>query len=397
MNFENIGINEKIIAGLAIENITVPTNAQEQAIPLILQGKDVVLQSQTGSGKTLAYLLPIYQIQPEEIKKGTQVVVIVPTRELAMQVHHQVQSLSLNAGIALKSTVLFGNVNINSQIEKLREKPQVVIGTSDRILALIKKKKLDAHTVKTLIVDEADKLVDKQSIDGIKAVRKTFMRDTQLVFVSATFGMKNLEDIKVMAPNYNFVKTQTKYQIPPNIAHYYIECDKRDKLDTLRKLMFILKPTKGIAFINQLSEMYIATQKLNFHKLECAGIHSDSLKEERQKRLLDFSTGKLKLLLATDLASRGLHVEDVTCVFSVSTAEDPVDYLHRAGRTGRNDSEGMSICLISPVEMQFIERYESKFHIDIKKIRMRNGEIVIVNDDNSETLLSSHQKPSKNQ
>ena len=321
--------------------------------------------------------------------------ILVPTRELAMQVHHEVQRLSQNSNILLKSAVLFGGVHLDKQIEKLKEKPQIIIGTSDRVLALIKKKKIEAHTVKTFIVDEADKLLDKQSIAGIKAVRKTFMRDTQVVFTSATFANNVLDEIKVMTPDYVAVKTQSEYKIPPNITHLYYMCDKRDKLEILRKMIGIINPDRSIAFINHLGEIYMAIDRLNFHQLHCQGIHSECSKKERQTRLQDFSTGKLKLLIATDLASRGLHVDNVTCIVSVSIAEDPTDYLHRAGRTGRNNADGISICLVAPNEKQFITEYQNKLNINMQELKMKNGEIFILDDDGKETMLASSLAPKK--
>ena len=392
MDFKDIGLRQEIVDALATANIATPTTVQEQAIPMLLQGKDLVMQSQTGSGKTLAYLLPIYQRQTLPVTKGAQAVIIVPTRELAMQVHHEIQTLSASTKIPLVSAVLFGNVNINKQVDKLKEKPQIIIGTSDRILNLIKKKKIPAHTVKTFIVDEADKLLDKQSIEGLKAVRKTFMRDTEAVFVSATFSTQSLEQVKLIAPNCEIVKTQSQHLIPPNISHYYILSEKRDKLEMLRKMIAIMKPEKSVIFINQLDEIYIAVEKMKYHDLDCECIHSDTLKQERQKRLLDFSTGKLNLLIATDLASRGIHIDGVTCVYSVSTAEDPTDYLHRAGRTGRTDKKGMCISTVTANELATLEKYKNKFKINIQEIKMRNNEIITINPDKSETVLFYNRK-----
>ena len=378
MDFINTGLSQKIADTLRNSDIVAPTFIQEKSIPLIIEGKDVVMQSHTGSGKTFAYLLPIYNKQEEIIAKGAQVVIIVPTRELAMQIYHEVQDFSKNSQIELKAAVLFGSVNINKQIEKLKDKPQIIIGTSDRVLALIQKKKIAAHTVKTFIVDEADKLLDKSNLAGLIAVRKTLMRDTQNIFASATFSAKNIELIKTISPDCALVQSSEKEEIPSNISHQYIVCDKRDKIPTLRSLVGIAKPKKSLVFINELDQIHVAIDKLQYHGFDCDGVHSDTSKQERQKNLKDFELGKLNFLVATDVAARGLHINDITAIFHLSISEDPSDYLHRAGRAGRDGQPSVSINIVEPKELALLDKYKNRFGIKLQEIKTRNGEIIVV-------------------
>ncbi len=378
MDFKELGLSDPLISALEKVGITQPTEGQQGAIPLISQGKDVILQSKTGSGKTLSYLLPLYQRQGEVVEKGAQAIILVPTKELAMQVHQEVQLLTQNSGIPLKSAVLFGNVNINTQIERLKQKPQIIIGTCDRILTLIQKKKIAAHLVKTVIVDEADKLLDRQSIDMLKAVRKTCMKQTQMVFVSATFLPQNIQIMEKMGEAPVLIRTSQQAEIPASITHQYMVCDKRDKLENLRKFIRILKPKQSIIFINDLSEINLAVEKLQYHGLDCACIHSESSKEERRTRLTAFKEGKLRHLVATDLGARGLHIDDVPCIFHVDIAQEPTDYLHRAGRTGRNGAVGRSICLTTQGEIQWLAKYRSKFKIDFQEISPKEDEIIYI-------------------
>ncbi len=376
MDFKTMGLSPALISALEKVSITQPTDAQIQAMPLLLEGKDVVLQSQTGSGKTLCYLLPIYQALEGKVEKGAQVMVIVPTKELAMQIHQEVQLLSKNSGIPLVSMPLFGNVNVNTQIERLKTKPQIIIGTCERILSLIQKKKIPAHTVKTFVVDEADKLLDKQAIRSLQAVRKTCMKKTQMVFVSATYLPYHLEQAHLMAPEATVLQANEKMEIPPSIRHQYLVCERRDKLENLRKLIRALNPQKSMIFINDLVEINIAVEKLKYHGFDCACIHSETTKEERQKHLTDFKNGKLKHLVATDLAARGLHIDEVPCIFHVNVAEDPIDYLHRSGRTGRKGADGLSVCIVTPAEAQNLSNYRRKFSIETQEISVREGKIV---------------------
>ncbi|MFI3313336.1 MAG: DEAD/DEAH box helicase [Eubacteriales bacterium] len=378
MDFKTMGLSDALISALETEGITAPTDAQAQAMPLLMAGKDVVLQSQTGSGKTLCYLLPIYQSLQSKVEKGAQVMVIVPTKELAMQIHQEVQTLSKNSGIPLLSIPLFGNVNVNTQIERLKTKPQIIIGTCERILALVQKKKVPAHTVKTFIVDEADKLLDKQAINALKNVRKTCMKYTQMVFVSATYLPYHLEQAAFLAPEATVIQANETMEIPASICHQYLVCDRRDKLENLRKLIRAIDPPKSMIFINDLVEINIAVEKLKYHEFDCACIHSETTKEQRQKHLTAFKNGKLKHLVATDLAARGLHIDEVPCIFHVNVAEDPIDYLHRSGRTGRNGADGLSVCILTPAELPNLANYKRKFSIETQEVTTREGKLILV-------------------
>jgi len=184
-NFLELNINAEIIKVLEELKITKPTLIQELSIPKISENMDVIMQSETGSGKTLAYLLPLIERIDYE-KRENQFIVLVPTHELALQVNEVLSTLGDKSSLNIKSTVIMGDVNIKRQVEKLKEKPQFVIGSPGRILELIKMKKISAHTVKTIVIDECDKLLDKNNLNIVKDVIKTTLRDRQLVMTSAT-------------------------------------------------------------------------------------------------------------------------------------------------------------------------------------------------------------------
>lgn len=375
MNFDALGLNETIVKGLAIQGIDTPTKVQEQAIPLIMENKNIVMQSETGTGKTLAYLLPIYMRQNPDLR-AMQVLILVPTRELAMQVHRQAETLSQNTGISLKSCVIFGDVNIKTQIEKLKKKPQIVVGTTGRIIDLIKRKKISAHTIKTIVIDEADKMLNMDSVESVKSIIKSTMRDTQIVLLSASVSENVQKTAEKIVTNLVSVKTAQTLTIPDNIRHMFIIVDERDKIETFRKMSNILKPKRAIVFINNADKIDNATAKLKYHKINAESMQGESSKGERKQVLADFSNGKLQFLIATDIASRGLHIENVDMVFNLSLPLDPNDYLHRAGRTGRGNATGLSISIITSREQRLIKKYQNAFGIAITQIKMRRGEIV---------------------
>lgn len=381
---KTLNLKPNLLTALTAENINDLNETQKKFIPEMLAGKDVILQSSTGSGKTLAYLLPIFE-RCEQAEPITEVVIVVPTQELAMQVHRQVESLSKNSGINLVSLPIFANVNIKTQIEKLKSRPQIIVGTTSRILNLIQMKKLPAHTIKTLIIDEADRSCDKSSFENLKALRKSMMKRTQVICVSASFPAGSREKAESLAQDPVFISIEGKEQVPANITHQFITCDKRDKMEKLRQYLAAAKPENAIIFINELGNINIAVEKLQFHKVNCAAIHSASTKLERQKNLADFRTGKLQYLVATDVAARGLHIDGITNIISVSVAQDPIDYLHRAGRTGRNGKNGISISIISPAEANLIAKYEKRLKVKFQEVEVARGKVWQVKSENKTT------------
>jgi superfamily II DNA/RNA helicase len=363
------------VKALQEEKITNPTKVQEEVCPLIIEGKDVIAQSETGSGKTLAYLVPIFE-KLKEIQNMNQVIILVPTHELAMQVHKQVERLSSNSGIELNSTVIIGDVNITRQIDKLKEKPQLVIGTAGRILELIKKKKISAHTVKTIVIDEADKLLSDNHKQSVQDVIKCTMRDRQLLLFSASIPKKTIEVAKAMSKEPVIIKTASTQTIPTNIKHYYIEVDRRDKLETLKKLTRIMKSKKAMIFINKVSDIEEATYKLVYQGLKAACLHGSNIKTDRKKVVDDFRSNKVNYLVATDIAARGLHFEGIDTVFHLSIPEDEMEYLHRAGRTGRNGNPGSNVLIVTKDELPILKKYQKKFGINIVERKMYQGKLV---------------------
>ena len=367
MGFEKLGIDSSLCKGLGKEKIVEPTPVQKEVMPKIMEGKNVIVQSQTGSGKTLAYLLPLcMRIQPFE--RGIVSMVLVPTHELAMQVYKQVQILEQNAGVYLKAAVIVGSVNIKRQIEYLREKPQIVIGTPGRVLELIKKRKIPAHAMKLVVLDEADKLLDKDNVQMTKDVLKCCMRDVQKAMFSASISEKTLKMAKEICPDIERISLSNQLEIPKNIEHVYVVVEEREKLNVLRSLGTSLKPKKSMVFINRAFEIEKIVEKLQYHHYKCAGLYGKSDKKERQKVMREFGMGELQFLVASDIAARGLHFEKVSTVFHLSIPENPMDYLHRAGRAGRGQKRGLSVLIVTKREVSRIKMYEKAFGIRVREL-----------------------------
>ncbi|MBZ9608853.1 DEAD/DEAH box helicase [Clostridium estertheticum] len=373
--FNELGLQENLIEGLIKQGIQSPTEIQVKAIPIGLEGKDIIGESETGSGKTLAYLLPIFQ-KIDTTSKDIQAIVLAPTHELAMQIHKQIELLSENSNINIKSTTIIGNVNIKRQLEALKEKPHIIVGSAGRILELITMKKLKSHFVKTIVIDEGDRMIDEDNIDGVKAIIKTTLRDRQIMIFSATISLKVVEIAKTLMKDPEVIKVGDKSQVNPNIEHMYFVVEKREKLVLLRKLISATKPEKAIIFINKSDEVEITTSKLGYHGLKVEGIHGSSDKLNRKKAIEDFNAGKIQLLVASDLAARGLDIVGVSHIFNLDIPENPKDYLHRVGRTARMGEHGFALSITEERELDLIKNYEKDFNIEIMPKDIRMGTII---------------------
>lgn len=363
--FSNLNINENLINALNIEKISTPTAIQEQAIPFIFDGKDLIASSDTGTGKTLAFLLPVIQkMDPDN--KTLQVVILAPTYELVIQIQRQIESLINNSGIEISAQPVLGSVHIKRQIENLKKKkPQIIVASTGRLLELISRKRVKMHTVKTIILDEADKLIDVNNIVQTKAVIKATMRDRQLMAFSATIPNNSKDKLIGLMKEPEVIHIEDALVTTLNISHEYIVCDPRDKIKVLRGLAANIKDLKAIVFINKSDELEVLTDKLKYHHLKVDCIHGSWEKAAREKAIRDFRNNNINLLVASDIAARGLDFKGVTHIINIDVPEDPKNYIHRAGRTGRAGEKGTSISIVTEYEVQFLQKFERKLKISI--------------------------------
>lgn len=375
-NFQTLGLSDALVAGLAKQDITVPTDIQTKMIPAIMTGKDVVGRSETGSGKTLAYLLPIFQnIDPNV--RGTQAIILTPTHELAAQVHRQAELLAKNAGANVGCALIIGTARLQRQVERLREKPPIVVGSTGRILDLIKRKKIQAHLVKTIVLDEGDRLLEDGNFAAVQAVIKTTLRDRQLVLLSASVGGETQQRAKeIMKEDALFVEGASRVgQVPDTISHYFILTAPREKFLMLRKVLAGEKPKKAMVFLNNPENIEVTVDKLNYHGIKAAGIYGQVGKLDRKTALDDFREGRVQVLVASDIGARGLDIPDVTHVINLDIPEDPTHYLHRAGRCGRQGQTGCAISIVTPYERRWIHKYEKVWGLRFAQKDMVYGKL----------------------
>ncbi len=375
--FEALPLRKALIQNVHSMNITEPTPIQREAIPVILEGRDLIAQSQTGSGKTLAYALPVLERIDPALKKQ-QALILVPTRELGAQIFRVMEQAEQDTGV--EAQLLIGGASISRQIDRLRLHPHVVIGTPGRVLELIKLRKLSMHHVKTIIVDEADHIFEQGEGREVETVIKSAMRDRQLCFFSATIPdpVRYLADRWMQDPV--SVQIEPERKTASTLEHLYVVTPDRERIDTLRRLIKTLVPRSGIIFTNQVNDIGEILAKLQYAGLSVEGLYSEAGKQDRAKVMKDFREGRLQLLLATDVAARGLDIPEVTHVFHFDLPVDADHYVHRSGRTGRMGRQGVSVALCAPNQLFILEKFSKSLGIDFEKRVLFEGRLVRENE-----------------
>lgn len=375
-SFNELNINNSIVVGLEKQNITIPTDIQETAIPFALENKDIIAEAHTGTGKTLAFLIPIFEKINVE-KREMQAIILAPTHELVVQIESQIKLLSTNSGINVTSLSIMGESNIEKQIKKLKEvKPHIIVGSPGRILDLIKKKKITAHTIKTIVLDEADNLLSKNKPVIIKDIIKSTMKDRQLMFFSASINKETLNLAKTLVKDVEIIKIENKSEINPKIEHICILGSLRDRFENLRKLLAAEQPQRAIVFVNNNTDLRQINEKLQYHKVKSTAIYGNASKEERQRALDAFRRGKCNVLVSSDLSARGLDIPEVSHIISLDFPVNPDEYLHRAGRTARGNNSGVSVCLITNKDIEILQSYEKAFDIEFTVKKLYGGKLM---------------------
>lgn len=369
--FLDIGIEPEFAEALEKRGITEPTPIQRQTIPAALTGKHIIGQSATGTGKTFAYLLPVLQ-GIDASRQALQAVILAPTFELAMQIFHQAELLVEGSGKGIGCISLIGGANMARQVEKLKKKPQVAIGSAARIMELQKKGKLKLDQVKVLVLDEADKLLDDQNLGSVKEVRAALRKNCQYFLFSATISPKTLQRAD-FAADAHLVSLKEELSLRPVIENLYFVADFRDKIETLRKLAVALKVSKGLVFVNRSDNVMIVLEKLKFHGVKAAALNAAAGKVDRKKAIEDFKKGKVQLLIASDIAARGLDIDGIDFVFNLDLPENEKVYLHRAGRTGRAGKSGCAVSLADPKEIVRLGEFAKKIKVELKPKCLANG------------------------
>lgn len=371
----DLGLKEFLHTTWEKSGFKEPTDVQKQSVPLILKDKDVVAESPTGTGKTLAYLLPILEkLDPKQ--KNIQALVLAPSHELAMQIYQVIGEWT--QGSDIKSASFIGGANVKKQLESLKDKPQIAVGTVGRIIELINMKKMKMHEVKTIVVDEFDVLIAQEHVNKLKLIIKSTLKDRQILCFSATLSEKTEEIAREIMKEPEIVQVK-RVKENSSTEHVYVLCEEREKIDTLLKVVRT-EEMKALIFINDIHKISEIEAKLLFKGMSLGVITGNSSKKERMESIRDFRSGKLSLLVATDVSARGLDIQGLTHVVNFDLPHDSKQYIHRSGRTGRMGAKGTVVSLLTNKEENILKRICSKLDISLGEKKLFSGKLVDPNN-----------------
>jgi ATP-dependent RNA helicase DeaD len=369
-HFRSLGISEQLAETLYQQGITEPTPIQTKAIPLLLNGKDVIAQSQTGTGKTFAFVLPI--LEKIDIEKShIQALIVTPTRELALQITHEVKKL-LEGKDGINVLAVYGGQDVESQLKKLKKNIHIVIGTPGRLLDHIRRETVDFSKAAFLVLDEADQMLHIGFLNEVEEIIKQTPKTRQTLLFSATMPseIKRLAKQHMYKPEYIQVeKTQAPLE---NIKQIAISTTDRAKQNDLLESLRLYQPFLGVIFCRTKRRVSKLNDALKANHINCDELHGDLSQAKREQVMKKFREAKIQYLIATDVAARGLDVEGVTHVFNYDIPLDTESYIHRIGRTGRAGSEGLALTFYSPKDRPLLDQIEMELNIRIEKKNMGN-------------------------
>lgn len=348
-----------------------PSLIQSAVFEPLQSEKNVVGISPTGSGKTLAYLLPtLLKVEPGQ---GNQLLILISSQELGIQVAEVARVWGKDLGLKVQS--LIGGANVKRQIEKLKDKPEILVGTPGRVLELMKQKKVKAQQIRTVILDEADQLLQKGTVEFVDQILRSLPEETHYAFFSATADVALPAIRQIVQTDLEVIDVTDLNPKNEQVNHYYLNYSKRQVVEGLRRFAH-LKDFQGFIFFNQLADLGSAEEKLLYNQIPVASLASDQSKEARKNALNRFRDKTVRQLLTTDLASRGLDVAKVPFVINVEVPLTKESYLHRAGRIGRMGAPGTIVTIVQDSTLRDLKRMARDLDITVTETFIYGGELV---------------------
>ncbi|AET70683.1 DNA/RNA helicase, superfamily II [Desulfosporosinus orientis DSM 765] len=354
--FTDLGLSESIIRSIINMGFEETTPIQEQTIPIAMEGRDLIGQAQTGTGKTAAYGIPLIERivgQSEHI----QGIVLAPTRELAVQVAEELNKIGQYKRI--HALPIYGGQGIEWQIRALKKRPHIIVATPGRLMDHMRRKTIRLNDIKILVLDEADEMLNMGFLDDIETILKEVPEERQTLLFSATMPrqIQNIAHRFMQEPQLISIKA-TGVTVS-DIEQHYVEVTERLKFDVLSRILDIQSPELSIVFARTKKRVDELAEALSKRGYSAEGIHGDLTQNKRDSVLRQFKDGTIEVLVATDVAARGLDISGVTHVFNFDIPQDPESYVHRVGRTGRAGKSGLAITLVTPREIGMLRLIES--------------------------------------
>ncbi|MCI1974678.1 MAG: DEAD/DEAH box helicase [Limosilactobacillus sp.] len=355
MKFSELGLSDSLLKAIKRSGYEEATPIQEQTIPMVLKGQDVIGQAQTGTGKTAAFGLPIIE-EIDTDNPNIQAIVISPTRELAIQTQEELYRLGKDKHARVQ--VVYGGADIRRQIRSLKQHPQILVGTPGRLRDHLNRHTVKLDHIKTLVLDEADEMLNMGFLDDIEAIVNQTPSERQTLLFSATMPpeIKKI-GVKFMT-NPTMVRIKAKELTTDLVDQYYVKARDYEKFDIMTRLIDVQDPDLTIVFGRTKRRVDELSRGLVARGYNAAGIHGDLSQDRRTKIMKKFKHGELDILVATDVAARGLDISGVTHVYNYDIPSDPDSYVHRIGRTGRAGHHGVSLTFVTPNEMDYLREIE---------------------------------------
>lgn len=359
MSFESLGLSAELLRAVSDQGYLEPTPVQAEAIPAILAGRDVLAGAQTGTGKTAGFTLPILQGLmgvPRQSRPWTRVLILTPTRELAAQVHESVRNYGRY--LSLKSTVIFGGVNINPQIRKLSQGVDIVVATPGRLLDHVSRKTIDLSRVDVLVLDEADRMLDMGFIHDIRKIIRLVPESRQSLMFSATYSadIRKLADSLLRRPAH--IAVAAGNSAAEGVTHVVHPVDRSRKREMLSHMIGSNNWRQVLVFTRTKHGANRLARQMEMDGISTAAIHGNKSQGARTRALADFKNGQVRALVATDIAARGLDIDQLPHVVNFELPNVPEDYIHRIGRTGRAGQEGRAVSLVCVDEHAMLDGIE---------------------------------------
>lgn len=383
-SFSDLALCPEIQSTLQNLGYQKPTPIQMKAIPLVLQGKDLLAEAQTGTGKTASFALPIIEKlskQPVQGYRPVRALILAPTRELAIQVADN--SLEYGRALGMRVISVYGGVPVENQIKRLKRGTDILVATPGRLLDLLRQKAIKLDKLEFLVLDEADRMLDLGFIDPIQKIMDYASDERQTLLFTATAD----ESVEVLAEFY--LNNPTKIKVTPrnstaqSVRQFAYQVDHSQKADVLSYLITEGKWGQTLVFVRTKKKVDEVTLYLQREGIDAAAIHGEKSQRERVRMLSEFTTGKLHVLVATDVAARGLDIESLPYVVNYDLPNQPEAYVHRIGRTGRAGESGEAVSLVAPAEREFLKRIEAliKQKIKLRPVpRIENGKRIEADD-----------------
>ena len=367
--FAELGLSDAVLAAVDHLGYTEPTPVQAQAIPLVLQGRDIIAAAKTGTGKTAAFSLPSLDVLARaERKKAPAMLVITPTRELAMQIQEVCQTIARTRGLRVANVV--GGVKIEPQIDRLARGVDVLIATPGRLIDLMNQKAVDLSQVQVLVLDEADRMLDMGFLPSVRRIVEATPKSRQTLLFSATIDKGVLDQVDAMLDDPAIVQIAAKGETADTVEQYIAHVPHTLKPDLLAALLKERGHKRVIVFARTRHRADAACRKLKRAGYHAEAIHSDRSQNQRKRALDNFASGETDILVATDVLARGIDVDEVSYVVNYDVPTQAEDYVHRIGRTGRAGAEGFAITFVSPENKDELAAIEKLIKRDIPEIEI---------------------------